>query len=134
MKIKINGNEYGLHWGMPCLADVCERLNCPIEKVIDLICGFGDYSAVERSKTTAYCVLCAIDHYAKLNRLDKPDIIIEDVWAYMDETPAEAFQLVKNDFTNSMINGRKIWEILNIPNPTPEPEQKKSLKASTKKS
>lgn len=134
MKIKINDNEYGLHWGMPCLADVCERLDYTIEKVIDLLCGFGDYSAIERSKTTAYCVLCAIDHSAKLNRQEKPDITIEEVWQYVDETPVDQFQLVKTDFTNSMINGRKVWEILNMPNPTPEQAQKKSLKASTKKS
>jgi hypothetical protein len=134
MKIKINGNEYGLAWGMPCLADVCERLDFPIEKVIDLICGFGEYSAIERSKATAYCVLCAIDHYAKLKREEKPDITIEEVWQYVDETPQDKFQLVKNDFTDSMINGRKVWEILNMSNPFPAPEQKKSPKASTKKS
>lgn len=132
MKIKLNGNEYGLHWGMPALGEMCEILDITFETCIELIIGAGIHSPFKRAKASAVALLCAIRHYARLNRLEPPDVTVYDLENYADVTDPAELMLVKEDFQQSMINGRKIADILNIPSGASEPVKKKS--PSTKKS
>lgn len=133
MKISINGKEYGLHWGMPCLAEMCDILDCTIETCTEYIIGGGEHTGFERQKFTATSILCAIRHYARLNREETPDLTIDDTLNYCDITPPETFALVRNDFLGSMLNGRSIADMLGIALPVAGSE-KKSQSASPKKS
>lgn len=132
MNIKIKGNEYGLHWGMPALGEMCETLEISLETCTELIIGGGDHTPFKRAKASATAIYCAIRHYARLNRLPEPDVTIYEVEDYCDITPVETFSLIRNDFANSMINGRVVGELLGL-TPTVEKQVKKKS-PSTKKS
>lgn len=132
MKIEINGNEYGLHWGMPALGEMCEMLDIPLETCTELMIGSGDHSPFKRAKASATAIFCAMRHYARLNRLSDPDVTIYDVENYCDITPVETFSKIRNDFTNSMINGRVVGDLLGL-TPTVEKQVKKKS-PSTKRS
>lgn len=133
MKISINGREYGLHWGMPALGDMCETLDITIETCIELIVGGGNHTPFKRAKASAVAILCAMNHYARLNRLEAPDVTIYEVENYCDITPRDEFNRIKDDFSNSMINGRLVSEVLGLTSaPVQEQVKKKSL--SRKKS
>lgn len=132
MKIKIAGNEYGIHWGMPCLADACDRLDCTLEVLIELVLGGGEHTGFQRHKAASTLILCAIDHYARLHRLDKPDVTLYEVEDYRDITPPEEFNLLFIDFTESMINGKKVSEMLGMSSPEVVAEVKKKLPSRKK--
>lgn len=127
MKIKINGNEYGLHWGMPALGDMCETLDITIETCIELIVGGGEHTPFKRAKASAVAILCAMNHYARLNRLEAPDVTIYEVENYCDVAQREEFNKIREDFSNSMINGRLVSEVLGL---TSAPVQKEVKKKS----
>lgn len=127
MKIKINGSEHGLHWGMPALGDMCESLDITIETCIELIVGGGEHTPFKRAKASAVAILCAMNHYARLNRLDAPDVTIYEVQNYCDVAPREEFNKIREDFSNSMINGRLVSEVLGL---TSAPVQKEVKKKS----
>lgn len=133
MKIKINENEYGLHWGMPALGDMCEILDISIETCIELIVGGGEHTAFKRAHASAVAILCAMRHYARLNRLEVPDVTIYEVENYCDVSPREEFNLIREDFSNSMINGRLVSDVLGLTTAPIQKEVKKKSQ-STKKS
>ena len=132
MKIKLNDKEYGLHWGMPALGDMCDALDITIETCIELIVGGGEHSPFKRAKASAVAILCAMNHYARLNRLEAPDVTIYEVENYCDVTPREEYDKIREDFSNSMINGRSVSEVLGLTSAPVQKEVKKKSQ-STKK-
>lgn len=132
MKIKINGNEYSLHWGMGALRLFCESTGYEFEKGVEIVAGLGEYSVLERTKAVVTMILCAAKNYANINGLDISNLNFYQVEAYRDATPREEFQKVMDDFTNSMLNGKTMAETLGFTVNAPIVE-KKSVKASTKK-
>lgn len=132
MKIKIKDAEYGLHWGMPALGEMCETLDISIEVCIELIIGGGEHTAFKRAKAAATAIFCAMRHYARLNRLELPDVTIYEVEDYCDITPREQFNLIREDFQNSMINGRSVAEVLGLTSAPVQKEVKKKSQSTRK--
>lgn len=133
MKIKVNGKERGLHWGMGALRLYCEETGYSFEKGIEIVCGFGDTGILERTKAVCIMLLSAIRNYGNIHNEDTEDVTFFHIEAFRDETSQPEFQKIMDDFTNSMLNGKTIAETLGIvPDQTNQP--KKNTKASTKKS
>lgn len=132
MKIKLNDKEYGLHWGMGAIRLFCDATGYEFEKGVECVCGFGEYNVLDRTKAIVTMLLSAIQNYANIHNEDASGVTFYQLEAYRDATSQKEFQLIMDDFTGSMLNGRTMAESLGIA--TPETAQKKSPKASTKKS
>lgn len=131
MKIKINGSEHGLSWGMGCLRLFCDELKCELDDGLAMVLNAGDYSVLDRTKAVAVLVLSAAKNHAYVNRLDQPDITTWDIELYRD-TEYEAFQAITNDFLASTIQGETVSKRFLIEAPTEPGKKAKKKQASVK--
>lgn len=135
MKIKLKGNEYGLHWGLGALRIFCETTGLDIDKGIEIVAGLGEHNYLERTAATNNLIWAAVKNYGNIHEIDVSEVRYIDVELYSDETSVEVFQLVKDDFMHSMFNGKSMAEILGVNLPQKaDVKQKKSARQSIKQS
>lgn len=121
MKINLNGNEYGLHWGMGAIRIVCEKTGFTVEKVIELVAGIGDHPTMQRNLTTCDFLIAAIRNYNAINGTTG-EPTFEQVEQFNDEATPEIADPIMKDWISSMLRGRTVAEMIGVPVP-----EKKSL-------
>lgn len=132
MKINLNGREYGLHYGFGAIRIVCEKTNYPVEKVIELVTGIGDYTWLDRQTASNDLLLAAIKNYAAINNIEIEFPTFGQIEQFRDELSPELASQIKDGFMSSMLNGKTMAEILGQPIPEKKSPTKKA-RASTKR-
>lgn len=133
MKININGNEYGLSWGMGCLRLFCDELKCELDDGLAMVLNAGEYSVLERTKAVAVLVLSAAKNYSYVHRLDQPDLTTWDIELFRD-TEYDKFQLITSDFLASTIQGETVSKRFGIDTePAGEPIKKEKKNPASAK-
>ena len=124
MKIKINGEEYGLNWGFGAIRICCDLLDCEYEKVIEMVLGAGNYTVLERSKAISTFILSAIKNYGNIHNTET-DVNFAQIEAYRDDTPQEEFKKITEDIMKANIMGKTYGSYLGL---STEPEDKTAAK------
>lgn len=125
MKIKIDGKEYGLTWGVSAITRYAEMVDMELEPALDII--FKKDDAFKQIIALSKFVSCAIDSYALVHGEETGQVPPTKILAEFDEQGPDFAKTILDDFMTSKLLGQTVAEFLDlVTSAIPEKTKKKS--------
>lgn len=126
MKININGNEYGLCWGIGAIEIYCDTMNCDIDGLDKAVISEKE---IEKLKAINILVLSAIQNWCELNDVEF-DLTYRKFQQWLSDAPQQTANSIMNDWKASKYMGKTIGEYYfgELPEPI-EPIKKKTSRS-----
>jgi len=128
MKLKIEGTEYGLQWGMGAIEIYCDRMGCDVDGLDKAI--FSD-KEIEKQKAITTLILAAIQNYCELHEIEF-NLSYRKLQQYLSDAPQNTFNEIINDWKKTMYLGKTIGEWYFGEAPVDDPKKKSVLGKSSK--
>jgi len=128
MKLKIEGAEYGLQWGMGAIEIYCDRIGCDVDGLDKAI--FSD-KEIEKQKAITTLILAAIQNYCELHEIEF-DLTYRKLQQWLSDAPQNTFNEIINDWKKTMYLGKTIGEWYFGEAPADVPKKKSASVKSSK--
>jgi len=102
MKLKIEGTEYGLQWGMGAIEIYCDKMDCDLEG-LDKIITINRHQA----KAITSLILSAIENWCEINDITC-NISYRKLQAFLSELDQSEYTAIMEDFSKSKYLGKTI--------------------------
>lgn len=113
MEISINGEKYGLLWGLAAIDRFCNLVELPLEDALNLVFAGDGKSQLSQTIALSKFISCAIDSYAKVNKT-KGGVDYEAILVEFDNHGITLVEAVLEDFLHSKILGQNVSDYLGI--------------------
>lgn len=113
MEISINGEKYGLLWGLAAIDRFCNLVELSLEDSLNLVFSGDGKSQISQTIALSKFISCAIDSYAKVNKT-KGGVDYEAILAEFDNQGVALVEAVLDDFLHSKILGQNVSDYLGI--------------------
>jgi hypothetical protein len=113
MEISINGEKYGLLWGLAAIDRFCNLVELDLESALNLVFAGDGKSQISQTIALSKFISCAIDSYARVNKT-AGGINHEQVLVEFDNQGITLVEAVLDDFLHSKILGQNVSDYLGI--------------------
>ncbi|MFA6087490.1 hypothetical protein [Mucilaginibacter sp.] len=113
MEISINGEKYGLLWGLAAIDRFCNLVELDLESALNLVFAGDGKSQISQTIALSKFITCAIDSYAKVNKT-VGGINHEQILMEFDNQGITLVEGVLDDFLHSKILGQNVSDYLGI--------------------
>lgn len=112
MKIKINGVEHGIYWGLNTIDTFCDVVGMEMTPALELL--MKKDSGVKGTMVLAKFISCAIDTFALINDLPIPYVSFQKIIVEIDKHGAEFTDPIVKDFFGSYLYGKSVSELMGV--------------------
>lgn len=124
MEISINGEKYGLLWGIVAIDRFCNLVELDVENALNLVFAGDGKSQLSQTIALSKFISCAIDSYAKINKT-KGNVDYEQILMEFDNQGVKLVEDILADFLDSKILGQNVSDYLGITVAAKEEKPKK---------
>lgn len=129
MKIKIDGQEHGIYWGLNTIDAFCEKVDMEMTPAIELL--MKKDSGIKGTVVLAKFISCAVDTFAIINDLPIPSVPFQKIIVEIDKQGETFSTPIVKDFFSSYLYGKSVAELMGIvleeTNKSTEKPKKKSV-------
>lgn len=131
MEISINGEKYGLLWGLAAIDRFCNLVELSLEDALNFVFAGDGKSQLSQTIALSKFISCAIDSYAKVNKT-KGGVDYEAILVEFDNQGITLVEAVLDDFLHSKILGQNVSDYLGLTIPKADDIPTKKKRPSVK--